>query len=68
MGAWVKWARAPRFLPFDPHRTHLARQFSEQLGRKAPPFLVGAAEASRSRGLVERLGSVRAVHDREDGS
>ena len=38
MSAWVKWARAPRFLPVDPHRTHLARQFSEQLERKAPPF------------------------------
>ena len=32
MTASVKWAGAPRFLLVDPHRSHLARQFIEQLG------------------------------------
>ena len=31
MSAWVKTAGAPRFLLVDPHRSHLARQFNEQL-------------------------------------
>ena len=44
--AWVKWAGAPRFLLVDPHRSHLARQFIEQLGAQGTTVLVGAAEAS----------------------
>ena len=52
MNAWVKWARAPRFLLLDPHRSHLARQFIEQLGAQGTTVLVGAAEASWTRGLV----------------
>ena len=54
MTAWVKWAGAPRFLLFDPHRSHLARQFIEQLGAEGTTVLVGATEASWTRGLVER--------------
>ena len=46
MNAWVKWAGAPRFLLVDPHRSHLARQFIEQLGL---PFLW---ELQRLRGPV----------------
>ena len=53
MNAWVKWARAPRFLLVDTHRSHLARQFIEQLGAKSTTVLVGAAEASWTRGLVK---------------
>ena len=54
MTAWVKWAGAPRFLLVDPHRSHLSRQFIEQLGAQGTTDLVGAAEASWTRGLVER--------------
>ena len=43
MYAWVKW-----------DRSHLARQFIEQLGAQGTTVLVGAAEASWTRGLVER--------------
>ena len=57
MTAWVKWAGAPRFLLVDPHRSHLARQFIEQLGAQGATVLVGAAEASWTRGLVERHGA-----------
>ena len=56
MIAWVKWAGAPRFLLVDPHRSHLARQFIEQLGAQGTTVLVGAAEASWC-GLVERHGA-----------
>ena len=69
MTAWVKWAGAPRFLLVDPHRSHLARQFIEQLGAQSTTVLVGAAEASRTRGLVERHGAYvrsmveKMVHD-----
>ena len=56
MAAWVKWAGAPRFLLVDPHRSHLARQFIEQLGAQGTTVLVGAAEASWNR-LVERHGA-----------
>ena len=31
MAAWLKWAGAPRFLLVNPHKSHLARQFIEQL-------------------------------------
>ena len=54
MNAWVTWAGAPRFLLVDPHRSHLARQFVEQLGAQGNTVLVGAAEASWTRGLLER--------------
>ena len=58
MTAWMKWAGAPRFLLVDPHRSHLARQFIEQLGAQNTTVLVGAAEASWTpRGLVERHGA-----------
>ena len=66
MTAWVKWRGAPRFLLVDPHGSHLARQFIEQLGATV---LVGAAEASWTRGLVERHGAYarsmveKMVHD-----
>ena len=69
MTAWVKWAGAPRFLLVDPHRSHLARQFIEQLGAQGTTLLVGAAEASWTRGLVERHGAYvrstveKMVHD-----
>ena len=69
MTAWVKWAGAPRFLLVDPHRSHLARQFIEQLGAQGTTFLVGAAQASLTRGLVERHGAYvrsmveKMVHD-----
>ena len=69
MNAWVKWAGAPRFLLIDPHRSHLARQFIEQLGAQGTTVLVGAAEASWTRGLVERHGAYvrsmveKMVHD-----
>ena len=69
MNAWVKWARAPRFLFVDSHRSHLARQFIEQLGAQGTTVLVGAAEASWTRGLVERHGAYvrsmveKMVHD-----
>ena len=56
MNAWVIWAGAPRFLLVDPHRSHLARQFIEQLGAQGTTVLVGAAEASWTRRLVERHG------------
>ena len=69
MNAWVKWAGAPRFLLVDSHRSHLARQFIEQLGAQGTTVLVGAAEASWTRGLVERHGAyVRCMHGGEDGS
>ena len=69
MAAWVKWAGAPRFLLVDPHRSHLSRQFIEQLGAQGTTVLVGAAEASWTRGLVERHGAYvrsmveKMVHD-----
>ena len=69
MTAWVKWAGAPRFLLVDPHRSHLTRQFIEQLGAQGAPVLVGAAEASWTRGLVGRRGACvrsmveKMVHD-----
>ena len=56
MTAWVKWAGAPRFLLVDPHRSHSARQFIEQLGAQGTTVPVGAAEASWIRGLVESHG------------
>ena len=70
MTAWVKWAGALRFLLVDPHRLHLARQFIEQLGAQGTTVLVGAAEASWTRGLVGRHGAYvrsmveKMVHDR----
>ena len=70
MTAWVKWAGAPRFLLVDPHRSHLARQVVKQLGAQGTTVLVGAAEASWTRRLVERHGAyVRSMvekmfHDR----
>ena len=54
MNVWVKWAGTPRFLLVDTHRSHLARQFIEKLGAQGTTVLVGAAEASWTRGLVER--------------
>ena len=36
--------------------------------REAPTVLVGAAEASWTRGLVERHGGVYAIHGGENGS
>ena len=69
MDAWVKWAGAPRFLLVDPHRSHLARQFIERLGAQSTTVLVGAAEASWTRGLVKRHGAYdrsmveKMVHD-----
>ena len=57
MTLWVKWAGAPRCLLVDPHRSHLDRQFIEQLGAQGTTVLVGAAEASWTRGLVERHGA-----------
>ena len=47
MTAWVKWAGAPRFLLVDPHRSHQARQFIEQLEAQGTTVLVGAAEANK---------------------
>ena len=53
----------------DPHRSHLARQFIEQLGAQGTTLLVGAAKASWTRGLVERHGEYvrsmveKMVHD-----
>ena len=69
MAVWVKWAGAPRFLLVDPHRSHLACQFIEQLVAQGTTVLVGAAEASWTRGLVERHGAYvrsmveKMVHD-----
>ena len=69
MNAWVKWAGAPRFLLVNSHRSHLARQFIEQLGAQGTTVLVGAAEASWISGLVERHGACvrsmmeKMVHD-----
>ena len=65
MTAWVKWAGAPRFLLVDPHRSHLARKFIERPGAQGATVLVGAAEASWTRGLVERHGAyVRSMVDK----
>ena len=62
MSAWVKWAGAPRFRLVDPHRSHSARQFIEQLGAPGTTVPVGVAEGSWTRGLVERYGaSVRSM-------
>ena len=53
----------------DPRRSHLARQFIEQLGAQGTTVLVGVAEASWTRGLVERHGAYvrsmveKMVHD-----
>ena len=66
MTAWVKWAGAPRFLLVDPHRSHLARRFIEQLGAQGTTVLVGSAEASWTRGLVPW--SICAIHGGKDGS
>ena len=55
--AWVKWAKASSFLLVDPHRSHLDRQFIEQLGAQGTTVLVGGAEAPWTRGLVERHGA-----------
>ena len=52
MIAWVKWAGTTPFLLCDPHRSHMARQFIEQLGAQGTTSLMGAAEASWTRGLV----------------
>ena len=49
MNAWVKWAGVSRFLLVDPHRSHLARQFIEQLGAQGTTVLV---ELQRLRGPV----------------
>ena len=57
MSAWVKWAGAPRFLLVDPHRSLLARQFIEQLGTQGTSVLVGAAQTSWTRVLLERHGA-----------
>ena len=57
MNAWVKWAGAPRFLLVDPHRSHWARQFIEQLKAPGTTVLLGAAEALWTLGLVERHGA-----------
>ena len=65
----MKWAGAPRFLLVDPHRSHLARQFIEQLKAQGTTVLVGAAEASWTRRLVEGHGACfrsmveKMVHD-----
>ena len=65
----MKWAGAPRFLLVDPHKSHWAQQFIEQLGAQDTTVLVGAAEASWTRGLVERHGAYvrstveKMVHD-----
>ena len=49
----------------DPHRSHLARQFFEQLGAQGTTVLVEAAEASWTRGLVQRHGAyVRSMVDK----
>ena len=56
------WARAPRFLLIDPHRSHLARQFMEQLGAQGTTVLVGACrgfvDGAYVRSMVEKM-----VHD-----
>ena len=62
MSARVKWEGAPRFLLVDPHRSHLARQFIEQLVAQGTTVL-------GTRGLVERHGAYarsmveKMVHD-----
>ena len=67
MSAWVKWARAPRFLLVVPRRSHLVRQFIEQLGAQSTTVPVKAAEVSRTRGLVERHGAcVRSMVEKMD--
>ena len=69
VNAWVKWARAPRFLLVDPHRSDPARQFIQQLGAQGTTVLVGAAEATWTHDLVERHGAYvrsmveKMVHD-----
>ena len=57
MIAWVKWAGTTPFLLCDPHRSHMAQQFIEQLGAQGTTSLMGAAEASWTRGLVARHGA-----------
>ena len=57
MTTWVKWATPPSFLLVDPCRSHLSRQFIEQLGAQSITVFVGAAEASWTHGLVERHGA-----------
>ena len=59
MTAWVKWARAPRFLLVDTHRPHLGNQFIEQLGarrRSMDPWSCGTPW------------SICAIHGGKDGS
>ena len=69
VSAWLKWAGATRFLPVDPHRSHLARRLVDQVGAQGTTVLVGAAEASWTCGLVERRGACvrfmveKMVHD-----
>ena len=68
MNAWVKWAGAPRFLLVDPHRSHLARQFIEQLWSTGDYRSCGSCRGFVDRGLVERHGAYVRSMVEENGS
>ena len=57
MASWIKWAGPPRFILVDPHRSQNAKYVVEKLGQEGTTVLAGAAEASWTRGLVERHGA-----------
>ena len=56
MTSWIRWAGAPRFLIADPLPGQTARDFSEFLGAQGTTVMIGVAEASWKRGVVERHG------------
>ena len=56
MNSWIRWAGAPRFLIADPLPSQAGREFNDLLGAQGTTVLIGAAEASWTRGVVERHG------------
>eukprot|EP00969_Alexandrium_andersonii_P315020 13917071-Alexandrium_andersonii.AAC.1 len=54
--AWIRWAGAPKFIIVDPHKAQVSRTFVSCLGAHGTTVLCGAAEASWTRGLVEKHG------------
>lgn len=56
MSSWIRWAGPPRFLVGDPLPGQVSQVFSERLGAQGTTVMIGAAEASWTRGVVERHG------------
>ena len=67
MTAWVKWATAPSFLLVDAYRSHLARQFIEQLGAHHHRFR-GSCTSFMDPWSCGTSWSTCAIHGRENGS